>query len=99
MIEGFLRLMNSPDGVTGPINLGNPVEMSIVQLAETICSIIGTSVELNYHPLPEDDPKQRQPDITKARNTLDWEPHVALEDGLKKTITYFDNLLKSTSSN
>jgi UDP-glucuronate decarboxylase len=97
MIEGFVRLMNSPADVTGPINLGNPSEMTILELAETIKALIGASVELNFHPLPEDDPRQRQPDITRAKDNLDWQPSIALEQGLRKTIEYFDGLLRSAA--
>ena len=93
MIDGFLGLMDSPASITGPINLGNPVEMTILELAEKIRELIGTSVELKFHPLPEDDPKQRQPAITKAVKELDWHPTVSLETGLKSTIDYFELLL------
>ena len=93
LIEGFVRLMDSPDSVTGPINIGNPGEFTILQLAEKVIALTGSTSELVRKPLPADDPMQRQPDITKARNMLGWEPTVPLEEGLKKTIAYFDDLL------
>jgi len=96
MIDGFVRLMDSPNDTTGPINLGNPNELSMIGLAETIQSLIGSSVTLEFKELPTDDPKQRQPDITRARKNLSWEPKVSLEEGLEKTIAYFDGLLKSS---
>ncbi|MBF0323957.1 MAG: SDR family oxidoreductase [Alphaproteobacteria bacterium] len=89
LIEGFVRLMNSPDEVTGPINLGNPHEMTIRQLAELVIAMTGSKSELVAKPLPADDPLQRQPDITRAKAALDWSPTVALETGLAKTIEYF----------
>ena len=92
-IEGFVRLMNSADDVTGPMNLGNPVEFSMIELAEKVRALTGSRSELIHKPLPADDPKQRQPDITLARDTLNWEPEVALEEGLKRTVAYFDGLL------
>ena len=93
LIEGFVLLMNSPDDVVGPINLGNPGEFTIRELAELVIEYTGSSSNLIFQPLPEDDPQQRQPDISLAKRVLDWEPHVSLSDGLKKTITYFDELL------
>jgi len=92
-IKAFVRLMGSPADFTGPVNLGNPVESTIEELAKTIIDIIGSSSELKYEPLPSDDPKQRCPDITLARKKLDWEPTVPLREGLKKTIEYFEKLL------
>jgi UDP-glucuronate decarboxylase len=89
LIEGFLRLMASPDDVTGPINLGNPHEMTVRQLAETVIAMSGSRSEIVFRPLPADDPLQRQPDITLARETLDWAPTVTLNEGLKRTIDYF----------
>jgi len=79
--------------VTGPINIGNPKEFTIRQLAETVLKMVGGQSSLILKPLPQDDPKQRQPDISVARNTLDWEPQVALEEGLQKTIAYFRECL------
>jgi UDP-glucuronate decarboxylase len=93
LIEGFLRMMASPHEVTGPINIGNPREFSIKQLAETVLKMVGSTSRLILKPLPQDDPKQRQPDITVARHTLDWEPKVELETGLEKTISYFKECL------
>jgi len=93
LIEGFLRMMASAHEVTGPINIGNPKEFTIRQLAETILKMVGGQSRLILKPLPQDDPKQRQPDITVARNTLAWEPQVELEEGLQKTIAYFRECL------
>ncbi len=93
LVGGFLRLMGTDDDVTGPINLGNPGEFTIKALAEKVIALTGSSSKLIYKPLPSDDPRQRQPNIDKARALLDWEPSVHLEDGLRKTISYFDGLL------
>lgn len=93
LVEGFIRLMNSPDDITGPINLGNPGEFTMVQLAEKVIEMTGSRSQLVYLPLPADDPKQRRPDISKARDLLDWQPTIPLEDGLRRTIEYFDMLL------
>ena len=79
--------------MTGPINLGNPGEFTILQLAEQVLALTGSSSEIVHRPLPEDDPMQRRPDITKAKALLDWEPTIPLEQGLVKTIAYFDRLL------
>lgn len=95
LIEGFVRLMDTPDEVTGPINIGNPGEFTILELAEKVIALTGSKSELVRRPLPENDPMQRQPDITKARETLGWEPTVPLQEGLIKTIAYFDDLLKA----
>jgi len=95
LVEGFLRLMATGETVTGPINLGNPGEFTMLELAEKVLEITGSKSTLIHKDLPEDDPKQRQPDITRAKNTLGWEPKVNLEAGLKPTIDYFDTLLKS----
>ncbi|MES2698686.1 MAG: NAD-dependent epimerase/dehydratase family protein, partial [Pseudomonadota bacterium] len=94
LVDGFIRLMATGDDVTGPINLGNPGEFTMIELAENIIDLTGTSSKLTFLPLPADDPKQRQPIIDKARDTLGWEPKVPLRDGLAKTIAYFDGLLK-----
>jgi UDP-glucuronate decarboxylase len=96
LIEAFVRLMETPDDFTGPINLGNPVEFTIRQLAETVIALTGSSSTLTFHPLPSDDPRQRQPDIALAREMLDWEPTTVLRDGLAHTIEYFDRLLRET---
>ncbi|MGE3906591.1 MAG: UDP-glucuronic acid decarboxylase family protein, partial [Reyranellaceae bacterium] len=93
LIEGFMRLMATPDEFTGPVNLGNPVETTVRQLAERIIALTGSKSKLVFKPLPQDDPMQRCPDITLARKTLGWEPKVPLDEGLKKTIAYFDALL------
>jgi UDP-glucuronate decarboxylase len=89
LIEGMVRLMNTGDEFTGPINVGNPGEFTILELAEKVIYLTGSSSKLVFRPLPEDDPLQRQPDITMARKVLGWEPKVGLDEGLKKTITYF----------
>ena len=94
LIEGFVRLMNSDDTLTGPVNLGNPGEFTMKELAELVISLTGSKSKLEYRPLPADDPRQRQPDIAQAREKLGWEPKVPLKDGLVKTIEYFDRLLK-----
>ena len=95
LIEGFLRLMASPDEVTGPINLGNPVETPVIELAEKIIKLIGSKSKIEMRPLPVDDPVQRCPDISRARNLLSWEPRVPLDTGLERTVAYFDRLLAS----
>jgi UDP-glucuronate decarboxylase len=94
LVDGLMRLMETPDEVTGPVNLGNPVEFTIRQLAETVISLTGSSSKIAYRPLPEDDPKQRCPDIDLAQNLLGWTPRVQLRDGLMKTVEYFERLLK-----
>jgi UDP-glucuronate decarboxylase len=93
LIEGFVRLMKSPDDLAGPINLGNPGEFTMIELAETILDLTGSRSPLVNEPLPQDDPRQRQPDITLAKSHLGWEPKVPLRDGLTPTITYFETLL------
>jgi len=95
LIEGFIKLMESSDEVTGPFNLGNPVEFTIKELAEMVIEITGSSSNIIFKPLPSDDPMQRCPDITLAKKVLGWEPSIKLEQGLKPTIKYFDKLLKS----
>jgi UDP-glucuronate decarboxylase len=95
LIDGFLRLMQSSDDFTGPVNLGNPVEFDMIQLAEQVKELTNSKSEIIYEPLPEDDPRQRQPDITLAKNKLGWEPKVPLREGLEKTIAYFSDLLKT----
>jgi len=94
LIDGFIRLMGSPDDFTGPVNLGNPGEFTIKELAEKVVDMIGSKSKLVYKPLPHDDPTQRQPDITLAKSKLGWEPKIKLEEGLKKTIPYFEGLIK-----
>lgn len=98
LVEGLIRLMESPDGVTGPINLGNPGEFTIKELAETVIDLTGSNSKMVNKPLPQDDPRQRQPDITRAKTQLDWEPTIALRAGLEKTIAYFDELLAKQSA-
>ncbi|MDP6788163.1 MAG: SDR family oxidoreductase [Rhodospirillales bacterium] len=93
LIDGFVRLMAAPDDVTGPINLGNPVEFTIRALAEMVIELTGSKSVIETRPLPVDDPVQRCPDIALAHERLDWHPSIALEDGLKKTITYFKGLI------
>jgi len=93
LIEGLLRLMAAPDNITGPINLGNPVETPIVELAKLVIALIGSRSELVKRPLPVDDPVQRCPDISEARSLLDWSPSVPLEAGLSQAIAYFDRTL------
>jgi UDP-glucuronate decarboxylase len=94
LITGFTKMMATGDDVTGPINLGNPIEFSIRELAEQVIKLTGSKSKLVFRPLPHDDPKQRQPDISKAIATLAWKPKVELQEGLTRTITYFDALLK-----
>jgi UDP-glucuronate decarboxylase len=93
MVDAFVRLMNSPDDFTGPVNLGNPDEFSILELAEKVISRAGSRSRIVFRPLPSDDPKQRQPDIALAKSTLGWEPKIKLEEGLNRTIEYFRKLL------
>lgn len=93
LVDGMILMMNTPDSVTGPINLGNPIEFSIEDLAKKILDLTGSSSKICYKNLPEDDPKQRKPDISLAKKHLGWEPSIRLEDGLKKTITYFESIL------
>jgi UDP-glucuronate decarboxylase len=94
-VDGLIRLMESPDGVTGPINIGNPNEMSVKELAEAVVAKIGSGAELRLCDLPADDPKQRQPDISRAHELLGWEPRVSLDEGLDRTIHYFRELMAS----
>jgi UDP-glucuronate decarboxylase len=95
LVEGFIRLMGTGSEVTGPVNLGNPVEFTIRELADLVIELTGSSSKMIFRPLPQDDPRQRCPDISKARELLGWKPTVALRDGLVKTISYFDRLLAS----
>ena len=95
LIDGFVRLMNSPASITGPINLGNPGEFTMRELAEMVVELTGSKSQIVFKPLPQDDPRQRCPDITKARELLGWEPTIQLREGLGKTITYFDESLKA----
>jgi len=93
-IEALIRLMNSPDDITGPVNLGSPTETSILELAQTIIELAASSSSLEYQELPSDDPRKRCPDISQAKEKLGWEPTVPLKEGLTKTIEYFEELLK-----
>jgi UDP-glucuronate decarboxylase len=95
LIEGMIRLMNSPNDFTGPVNIGNPVEFSMIELAERVVRLVGSNSKIVFLPLPQDDPRQRRPDISLAKSKLDWQPHVSLEDGLKETIAYFRRRLQS----
>jgi UDP-glucuronate decarboxylase len=95
LVEGIIGMMETPSGVTGPINLGNPGEFTMRELAEIVKELTGSQSRLVHRPLPQDDPKQRRPDITQAQEMLRWEPTVALRQGLTKTIAYFDELLKA----
>ena len=93
MIDGITRFMNSREELTGPMNMGNPVEFTILELAETVIRLTGSKSKIIYKPLPSDDPMQRQPDITMAKTELGWEPEITLEEGLKMTIKYFENIV------
>jgi UDP-glucuronate decarboxylase len=93
LVEGFIRLMNADDTVTGPVNIGNPGEFTMLELAERVLRLTGSQSKLIHFPLPEDDPKQRRPDISKAKELLGWVPTVALEEGLARTIAYFKTVV------
>jgi UDP-glucuronate decarboxylase len=93
LIEGMVRLMRTPAEITGPINVGNPGEFTMLELAEEVLKLVGGPSTLSFLPLPPDDPRQRRPDITLARNVLGWEPRVSLADGLKETVAYFRKML------
>jgi len=93
MVEGIIRMMNSPDDLIGPVNLGNPDEFSILELAERIIGLTGSKSGIIFKPLPQDDPLQRKPDISLAREKLDWEPTIKLEEGLNRTIEYFKGIV------
>ena len=92
LVEGLILLMESPDDLTGPVNLGNPGEFTILELAQQVIALIGSKSTIVFNPLPSDDPKQRKPDITLARTRLGWEPKINLSAGLRDTITYFERL-------
>ena len=94
LIDGLLKLMSASPDFSGPVNLGNPGEFTVGELAEKIIDLVGSKSKLSYHPLPVDDPVQRQPDITLAGTALDWRPTVSLEDGLKKSISYFKEIIR-----
>ena len=95
LIEAFVRLMDTPDDFTGPVNLGNPGEFTIRELAEKTITLTGSKSKIVFKPLPSDDPMQRCPDISLAREKLGWGPAIPLEHGLVKTIAYFEDMLKS----
>jgi UDP-glucuronate decarboxylase len=94
LIEGIIKMMNTPESFTGPVNIGNPDEFRIIDLAEKIINLTGSRSKIVFKPLPQDDPKQRQPDISLAKSKLDWSPKVDLESGLKMTIDYFKKELE-----
>jgi UDP-glucuronate decarboxylase len=95
LISGLTKLMGTPDDFTGPVNIGNPVEVSVGDLAEKIIKMTDSKSKIIHLPLPTDDPKQRRPDITLAKTTLSWQPVIGLEEGLSKTIEYFRGTIKS----
>lgn len=95
LIDAFLLMMDSPDALKGPVNIGNPGEFTMLELAETVLSIVGSKSKLVFQPLPADDPKQRQPDISQAKQAFGWEPRVGLHDGLTETVAYFRHLLSA----
>ena len=97
LIDGMLRLMESPADFIGPVNIGNPREMTMLELADTILKLVGGPSKIEFRPLPQDDPKQRRPDIGLARKALGWEPKTALVDGLKETIAYFRSIMTENS--
>jgi UDP-glucuronate decarboxylase len=97
LIEGFVRLMDTDNSVTGPVNLGNPGEFTMKELAELVLDLTGSKSKLEFRPLPADDPRQRQPDISMAKKLLGWQPTVPLKDGLGKTIAYFERLLSGAA--
>ncbi len=94
LVDGLIRLMNSADAVTGPINIGNPAEFTMLELAAAVIDLTGSRSKVVHRPLPEDDPRQRRPDISKAQQMLDWRPRMPLKEGLTKTIAYFETLLQ-----
>lgn len=94
LIEGMVKFMNTEPTVTGPMNVGNPNEFTVIELAQTIIQLTGSSSKISFKPLPQDDPKQRRPDISLAKNIINWEPKIELKEGLEKTIDYFKGVLK-----
>ena len=98
LVDGLIAMMATAPETNGPINLGNPAEFSMRELAEIVREQVGASVAIEHRPLPQDDPRQRQPDITLARSVLGWEPRVALREGLAKTIAYFEQLLSEQAT-
>ena len=97
LIDGLIRLMATPTDVTGPVNIGNPTEFKIIELAQMTLDLVGSRSRLVRRPLPEDDPQQRQPDISLAGELLGWKPRVALKDGLTSTVAYFERLLSNSN--
>jgi UDP-glucuronate decarboxylase len=93
LVEGMIRLMATPDHFTGPVNVGNPNEFTILELAEKVIQLTGSKSKLIYQPLPSDDPMMRQPDITMAKKELDWSPKIQLEEGLIETIKFFESII------
>ena len=98
LVEGFLRFMESPEGLVGPINLGNPDEFTVRELAAIILEMTGSRSQIEYRDLPEDDPRQRQPDIQQAARLLDWRPSITLREGLARTISYFEKRLQMSEA-
>ncbi|MBU4419920.1 MAG: SDR family oxidoreductase [Proteobacteria bacterium] len=98
LITGLIKMMNSPDEFVGPVNLGNPDEFSVLELAKKITEITGSKSKIVFRPLPQDDPLQRQPDISMAKEKLDWQPVIKLDEGLKKTVEYFDKILTNENT-
>lgn len=96
LVDGLIRLMETPDEFTGPVNLGNPIEFTILELARKVIELTGSNSKIVHETLPQDDPKQRKPDISLAKSQLQWEPKVTLDQGLKKTIAYFEKLLSES---
>jgi UDP-glucuronate decarboxylase len=94
LIDGLIHLMRSPDSITGPINIGNPAEFTILELAQQVIKMTGSRSKIVHRPLPQDDPRQRRPDISKAQDVLSWSPRTPLKDGLKRTVAYFEELLR-----
>jgi UDP-glucuronate decarboxylase len=97
LIDGLVRLMKSPHAVTGPINIGNPSEFTILQLASEVIELTGSRSRPVHRPKPQDDPRQRRPDISKAQDVLGWAPHTQLKEGLARTIAYFERLLRDAT--
>lgn len=95
LVEGIIKMMNSREVFVGPVNLGNPTEFTIINLAEKIIKLTNSKSRIIYKPLPEDDPKQRKPNIDLAKKKLNWEPKIPFEEGIKKTIDYFERLLSN----
>jgi UDP-glucuronate decarboxylase len=96
LIDGLMRLMATKDQVTGPINIGNPTEFSMLELAKTVIEMTGSRSRVVHRPLPENDPRQRRPEISRAQETLSWTPRIQLKEGLIRTIEYFEKLLKES---